>query len=101
MVSHPVWVAGLKVCGKVSKYASKRQIYEAPKVDDALCLQAGCRSRRLKVALFFVFIIRLQAWLRPNMAEYWKHFITRFNGFNAFGYNSAASGRIWMKFRSL
>jgi len=31
-------------------------------------------------------------------AEYWKHFVVCFNDDHAFGYNSAGSERIWMKF---
>jgi len=34
-------------------------------------------------------------------AEYWIHFIARFNGVHAFGYNSAGSEPIWMTFRAL
>jgi len=35
---------------------------------------------------------------RRSFAEYWKYFVTRFNDVHAFGYNSAGSERIWMKF---
>jgi len=33
-----------------------------------------------------------------NFAEYWIHFIARLNGIHSFGYNSAGSLPIWMKF---
>jgi len=33
-----------------------------------------------------------------SFAEYWKHFMVRLNGVHAFGYNSAGSELIWMKF---
>jgi len=35
---------------------------------------------------------------RRSFAEYWKHFVARFNDVYASGYNSARSERIWMKF---
>jgi len=35
---------------------------------------------------------------RRSFAEYWKYFVVRFNDVHAFGYNSAESERIWMKF---
>jgi len=36
-----------------------------------------------------------------SFAEYWKHFVARLNGVHAFGYNSAGSEPIWMKFGAL
>ena len=36
-----------------------------------------------------------------SFAEYWKHFISRLNGVHAFGYNSAGSEPIWIKFGAL
>ena len=33
-----------------------------------------------------------------SFAEYWKYFVAHFNDVHAFGYNSAGSERIWMKF---
>jgi len=36
-----------------------------------------------------------------SFAEYWKHFVARFNDVHASGYNSAGSIRIWMKFGTL
>jgi len=36
-----------------------------------------------------------------SFAEYWKHFMARFNDVHASGYNSAGSERIWMKFGTL
>jgi len=36
-----------------------------------------------------------------SFAEYWKHFVARFNDVHASGYNSAGSERIWMKFGAL
>ena len=40
------------------------------------------------------------AWSQAS-AEYWKHFIVPFNGVHVFGYNSARSEPIWMKFGAL
>jgi len=39
--------------------------------------------------------------LRRSFAEYWKHFVARFNDVHASGYNSAGSVRIRMKFGAL
>jgi len=36
-----------------------------------------------------------------EIAEYWKHFVVRFDDVHAFGYNSAAGEPIWMKFGTL
>ena len=36
-----------------------------------------------------------------SFAEYWIRFMARFNGVHAFGYNSAGSEPIWMKFGAL
>ena len=36
-----------------------------------------------------------------SFAEYYKHFVARLNDVRAFGYNSAGSERIWMKFGEL
>ena len=38
---------------------------------------------------------------RRSFAEYWKYSVARFNDVHAFGYNSAGSERIWMKFGEL
>ena len=38
---------------------------------------------------------------RRSFAEYWKYFVARFNDVHAFGYNSAGSEQIWMKFGEL
>ena len=38
---------------------------------------------------------------RRSFAEYWKYFVVCFNDVHAFGYNSAGSERIWMKFGEL
>jgi len=38
---------------------------------------------------------------RRSFAEYWKHFVARFNNVHASGYNSAGSERISMKFGAL
>jgi len=35
------------------------------------------------------------------LGEYWKHFVARLNGVHAFGYNSAGSEPICMKFGAL
>ena len=42
-----------------------------------------------------VIITRRRSW---SFAEYCKHFVARLNDVHAFGYNSAGSERIWMKF---
>jgi len=36
-----------------------------------------------------------------SFAEYWIHFMARFDGVHVFGYNSAGSEPIWMKFGAL
>ena len=36
-----------------------------------------------------------------SFAEYWIHFMARLDGVHAFGYNSAESEPIWMKFGTL
>ena len=36
-----------------------------------------------------------------SFAEYWKHFMARFNDVHASCYNSAGSERTWMKFGTL
>jgi len=36
-----------------------------------------------------------------SFAEYWKHFVVHLNDVHAFGYNSAGSERMWMKFGEL
>jgi len=41
---------------------------------------------------------RRRSW---SFAEYCKHFVARLNDAHAFGYNSAGSKRIWMKFGEL
>jgi len=38
---------------------------------------------------------------RSSFAEYWKYFVARLDDVHAFGYNSAESERIWMKFGEL
>jgi len=38
---------------------------------------------------------------RRSFAEYWKYFVAPFNDVHAFGYNSAKSERIWVKFEEL
>jgi len=38
---------------------------------------------------------------RRSFAEYWKYFVACFNDVHTFGYNSAGSERIWMKFGEL
>jgi len=43
-------------------------------------------------------ITRQRSW---SFAEYWKYFVARLNDVQAFGYNSARSERIWMKFGAL
>ena len=46
----------------------------------------------LKLPAFLIFT------RRRSFAEYWKFFVARFNDVHAFGFNSAGSERIWMKF---
>ena len=46
------------------------------------------------VPLFVIFLFTR----RRSFAEYWKHFVARFNDVHASGYNSAGSTRIRMKF---
>jgi len=56
--------------------------------------------------LFGVFhgaptIIAIITRRKASVAEYWKRFMARLNGVHAFGYNSAGSEPIWMKFGAL
>jgi len=51
----------------------------------------------LVVSSFFFFTRRRSC----SFAEYWKHFMARFNDVHASGYNSVGSERIWMKFGAL
>ena len=46
----------------------------------------------------FQIFTRRRSW---SFVEYCKHFVARLNDVLAFGYNSAASERIWMKFGEL
>jgi len=42
------------------------------------------------------------AWRRScSFADYWKHFMARFNDVHASGYNSAENEQIWMTFGAL
>jgi len=50
------------------------------------------------IIILFYFINRRRSC---SFAEYWKHFMARFNDVHASGYNSAGSERIWMKFGEL
>jgi len=43
-------------------------------------------------------VTRQRSW---SFAEYCKHFVAHLNDVRAFGYNSAGSERIWMKFGEL
>ena len=43
----------------------------------------------------------LKLYLAKKLPEYWKYFVARFNDVHAFGYNSAGSEQIWMKFGEL
>ena len=45
-----------------------------------------------------LIITRWRSW---SFAEYCKHYVARLNDLHAFGYNSAGSERIWMKFGEL
>jgi len=51
----------------------------------------SCTRRRL------MFIPLLTRRRSCSFADYWKHFMARFNDVRAFGYNRAGSERIWMK----
>ena len=53
------------------------------------CAQKCIRPNQLHNSLF-------TRW--RSLAEYWKYFMARFNDVHAFGYNSAGSEHIWMKF---
>ena len=56
----------------------------------------------LLLNLTFLFIVQLITRRRSwSFAEYCKHFVTRLNDVHAFGYNSAGSERIWVKFGQL
>ena len=69
---------------------------QADRVLVVMAQNAGLRSFYTSHRLFLVMISRRGSC---SFAEYWKHFVTRFNDVNAPGYNSAGSVRIQMKFR--
>ena len=50
------------------------------------------------IIIIIIIITRRRSWI---FAEYCKHFVARLNDVHAFGYNSATSERIWMKFGEL
>jgi len=60
----------------------------------SVCLHAYLRNHTSKLHL----ITRRRSW---SFTEYCKHFVARLNDVHAFGYNSAGSERIWMKFGEL
>jgi len=55
-------------------------------------------NERQVVVVVVEFITRRRSW---SFAEYCKYFAARLNDVRAFGYNSAGSERIWMKFGKL
>ena len=59
------------------------------------CPLANCTFHWLEL---HKFITRRRS---SSFAEYCKHFVARLNDVHAFGYNSAESQRIWMKFGEL
>ena len=56
-----------------------------------------CYTLPVKMVYFCIFTRRRNY----SFAEYWKHFVARLNGVHAFGYNSAGSEWISMKFGAL
>jgi len=71
---------------------------QADRVLVVMAPNAGLRSFYTSHRLFLVMISRRGSC---SFAEYWKYFVTRFNGVHAFGDISAGSERIWMKFEAL
>jgi len=65
-----------------------------------LCYVAYGKNRNHHYILctFVTFFTRQRSC---SFAEYWKHFMAHLNGVHAFGYNSAGSEPIWMKFGAL
>jgi len=53
------------------------------------------------MSVYIRMMLNLCFTRRRSLAEYWKYFVARFNDVHAFGYNSAGSERIWMKFSEL
>ena len=58
------------------------------------CLPNQAVSQESSSLIINILLLREEA----NFAEYWKHFLARLNGVHTFGYNSARSEPIWMKF---
>jgi len=58
----------------------------------------------LNIQSYSVALSRIKVITRRrsgSFAEYWKHFVARFNDVHPFGYNSAESEQIWTKFGAL
>jgi len=70
---------------------SSKSVKPSPRDGDFSIFQNGGRHH-------LGFFTRLEAMAS---AEYWIHFMVRFDGVHAFGYNSAGSEPIWMKFGAL
>jgi len=59
-------------------------------------------KRDVKLQLTSIISQEFIAWQRSwSFTEYWKHFMVCLNDVHAFGYNSARSEQIWMKFGAL
>ena len=66
------------------------------------CLNAPLRQVISRTPVVYcIHVHSLLVTRRRSFAEYWKYFVARFNDVHAFGYNSAGSERIWMKFGEL
>jgi len=61
-----------------------------------------CELKVHVVVISITIITDIVVITQRSFAEYWKYFVpARFNDVHAFGYNSAGSERIWMKFGEL
>ena len=60
----------------------------------SVCIWTGCPA----ISWFYQYSFITQ---RRSFAKFWKYFVAHFNDVHTFGYNSAGSERIWMKFREL
>jgi len=113
---------GWRECPLVVHYCTDLQLVHGFRCNDNIALNGKCqRVLVLVLCLFNIFDSFLyhimHVWMvlldiyhdkccvflvtrrrSYSFAEYWKHFVARFNEVRASGYNSAGSERIWMKF---
>ena len=76
---------------------TRRAFFKCARKTLSACNNIHCHQ----IQVLFSFIAQSKTYFitrRRSFAEYWKHFVARFNDVHASGYNSTESERIWMKF---